>query len=237
MVNDEELQEKADISEQPQEQSEPGSTEQSEPEPAEQPEPEVKETVVEAQPEEAAPQEEPTDFNEKQSLLSSKYIVVGAIIVILIFVAIFNITKIYNPEPIIATGRVVSSTELHPTNETATKYTYNDHDFKKISNMWRTEIKKGNRVYDVEFYYGPRELESVPFEGTFNEAFDHPESYVTFNPTDDGLSYIALSVGQLDTSLIKSFGKQLISACSVNETNACTIKPIIDCDRDRKSVV
>ena len=107
--------------------------------------------------------------------------------------------------------------------------------------LWYTQVgtRTGTTQFNVPLHYGPRDLEDINIEGVLNITLFNAsdEVYMTFNPLDPNLQYIALSIGEFDQSLIRAFGKTPVAACVVNETLACSSRPIIDCDNTDKPVV
>ncbi|MFC1800622.1 hypothetical protein ACFLYT_01055 [Nanoarchaeota archaeon] len=179
--------------------------------------------------------DEEWDDRTKNSPKLFLYLLVG---VIIITASILSLKYVYNPQLATPTGGMVATEEHHPTTELSSRYMYNGQKFYKEGDMWHTEIKKENTLWDVELYYGPRELENIPLSGDFTDVFDLDEVYVTFDPREQGnLKYLALAVGHLDTSLIKSFRKQITAGCIVNETDACINVPVINCENTDDNVV
>lgn len=119
-------------------------------------------------------------------------------------------------------------------------YTYNHFSFVKIAELWYTQIQSesGKTLYSVPFHFAPKELEDVKLFGELNNTLFNSDDkvYVTFNPLDENLQYIALAIGEFDQSIIKSFGKMPVAACAKNETEACRTRPIITCENTKKPV-
>jgi hypothetical protein len=119
-------------------------------------------------------------------------------------------------------------------------YIYSGYSFVKYDGMWHTQMMSplGTREYNIFFRYGPKEAIHVPIYGQlnltlFNDAKDY---YVTFNPMDEGLQYVALAVNDFNQQMINIFFKIPIPACDRNETVACTTVPIINCTNTDKLV-
>ena len=76
--------------------------------------------------------------------------------------------------------------------------------------------------------------DAKPVAMILNDATDY---YVTFNPTGNDFSSVALAIGDFNTHMTKVFFKQPIAACDRNETRACINRPIITCDNTDKLVL
>lgn len=176
--------------------------------------------------EKAEPAKENYGTDDKKS---TRFMVVSILSVITIILLILSITYFYNPAQKISTG-IVKTKSSHPTAETGSKYIYSGIEFSRKNDFWYADLKTANTVYSTEFYYGPREIENIPVEGkTFGEKFQKKELYVTFNPYDSNMTFIALAIGQLDTHLVKTFQKNLIAACTDENATGCFSRPVITC--------
>ena len=104
--------------------------------------------------------------------------------------------------------------------------------------MWYTQIKRNDdSLLDVQLHFGPKELEDIKVTGKINDAFMQPQMYVTFDPSDEGLKFVALSSAELSLNLAKGMEILPVAACSVNETKACEDRPIITCHNRDKAVI
>jgi|TARA_Y100000310_G_scaffold284075_1_gene306529 hypothetical protein len=171
---------------------------------------------------------------------SDKTLIVGVIIIVLLFVTIFGLIYLIKERP-------ETIDELHELNlkgklKDEQGYLYKDiYSFVKFDGLWYTQMMspKGTRFYNIQFRYGPREVEAIKIYGSLNtELFnDAAEYYVTFNPTGNYFSGVALAVGDFNTHMTKVFFKKPIAACDKNETNACKDRPIITCKNTDKVVL
>ncbi|MBR9699632.1 hypothetical protein GOV09_04205 [Candidatus Woesearchaeota archaeon] len=86
--------------------------------------------------------------------------------------------------------------------------------------------------YNVPFHFSPREVEDIQPVGAWNaSAFNRFKAfYMTFNPKDEDLGFIAVSTGEAARVLTDVFGKGVIGACTTDEDTACVDRPIVDCD-------
>ena len=116
--------------------------------------------------------------------------------------------------------------------ETDLNYLYNGFSFVRAQGLWYTEVGGGpNTIYKVALHYSPRELEDVKVTGQINKTFtDAKAVFVTFDPTDPNLQYVALSAAELSLSLTKAIKVTPVAACTQNITEACSTRPIITCD-------
>jgi hypothetical protein len=169
---------------------------------------------------------EEADLSEDSS---RKYVIIGVGLLIALFLAVVGVKYLYNPLPVTDTGSVIK-TDIPKPETDAQSYSYNGYNFIRKDGMWRTEVRSGNTRYDVELYFSPNELKDIPVSGSIGNAFKAEQYYITFDPEDENLTFVALSIAQLDTSLIKSFGKELIAACSSNASEDCDSRPIVSCD-------
>lgn len=112
-------------------------------------------------------------------------------------------------------------------------YSYNGFVFTNISGLWFTEIVKAgtNKQYNVPLHFGPRELEDIKIEGNVSTFKNLTELYITFDPTGKEFSYIALSASEISINLAQTLNITPTAACTVNETNICPDRPIIDCQK------
>ncbi len=107
------------------------------------------------------------------------------------------------------------------------------YSFVKFDDVWHTQLKspKGSRVYSMALRYSPKEIEDISIQGALDKQFfdSQPEFYVTFDPTGNDFSKVALAVSDFDTHMSKVFEKTPIAACDRNETEVCRDRPIITC--------
>ena len=173
-------------------------------------------------------------------LKSDKTLIVAVIIILLVFTFIFGL-KYFKPE---LPGTI---DELHELNlkgklKPEQGYLYNDvYSFVKFEDLWYIQLisPRGTRLYNIQFRYGPRELEDLKIGGTLNTKLfnDATEYYVTFNPTGNDFSSVALAVGDFNTHMTKIFFKKPIAACDKNGSLACEGRPIITCENTNDLVL
>ena len=192
---------------------------------------EKKKREIEEIPEEKM--EEAKEEAKEVKLKSDRAIIIGAIVIILLFASIFA-AKFFNQE------RPQTIDEMHELNfkgklKKDQGYLYDDvYSFVKFDGLWYAQLvsPQGTRLYNIQFRYGPREVEKIKIEGSLNTNLinNATEYYVTFNPTGQNFSSIALAVGDFNTHMTNIFFKKPIAACDKNETLACANRPIITCD-------
>lgn len=114
---------------------------------------------------------------------------------------------------------------------------YNSFLFTKEANLWRTQWQLGTKVYNIMMHFGPWDLENVTIAGQLDERFQRPAIYITFDPTGEDMSYIAVAAGELSLNLFKAIGKYPIAACTKNETVGCVGVPIRTCEDNANSSI
>lgn len=116
-------------------------------------------------------------------------------------------------------------------------YFYRGQEFKKINGLWTTDIRVGNRLITIWIHNGPREVMDIEITGRLNTSFDHGPVYMTFDPMDESKENIALSAGELSLTIVNGVQREVIAACSRNETEACANRPIMTCEDSNNSVI
>jgi len=116
--------------------------------------------------------------------------------------------------------------------------TYNNFVFEQSADgFWNFQWKFKDRLYNVKLRYNPVDVEDVPMYGHLNESFKKPYVYITFNPTEKDLAYIALASAELSLSLAGPMHVYPIAACTQNKTDACRSRPIVTCKNATKPVI
>ena len=197
---------------------------------------------IEDMPEEKIEQKE-EEMKEEVKLKSDKILIVGVIIIILLFAAVFGL-KYLTPDE-----QPKTIDELHELNlkgklNEEQGFTYKGLSFVKFDNVWYTQLlsQSGTTLFNFNFRYSPRELEDIEIKGfldidKFNDANEY---YVNFNPIGDDFTYVRLARLDYDMMMVKVFRKIPISACDRNVTNvttACLGIPIITCENTDDIVV
>jgi hypothetical protein len=180
----------------------------------------------------------PTSLDVK--LKSDRVLIIGAFIIILLFAVIFGLRYLNQEQP-------KTIDELHELNlkgklKDEQGYLYKDvYSFVKFDDLWYMQLMSpgGSRLYNIQFRYGPREVEDIKIGGTLdtellNNAKDY---YATFNPTGNDFSHVAVAVADFNQHMTNIFFKTPIAACDKNETSACKDRPIITCENTDKVVL
>jgi hypothetical protein len=181
-----------------------------------------KEIMVEENIEEPEEEEKPISGSEKYNLM----IFVVTIVVIAAFSFVFYQFFFY--------PNFINAKINGPYTE---KHTYNQYEFKKLGNLWQTEVQINNRLITIPLHYAPWETKYIPLLGRLNTSFDQGPLYVTFDPESSNKSMIALAAGELSLNLARGINRELIAACSKNQTDACLNRPLINCDNKNESVI
>jgi len=201
---------------------------------------EKKKKEIEEMPEEKI--EEKDEEVKDVKFKSDKMLIVGVIIIVLLFGVVFGLRYFTQEQP-------ETIDDLHKLNlkgklKEDQGYLYKGFSFVKFDDVWYTQFKspKGTRLYDIQFRYGPKEVEDIKIEGTLNTNLlnNATEYYVTFNPAGNDFSNVALAVGDFNSHMTNVFFKQPSAACDRNATNvtrACLGVPIITCDNTDELVL
>jgi len=186
--------------------------------------------------------EKKSDEVEKVSLKSDRSLIIAVIILGMMVIGIFLGFRFYN-EALPTTIDELHGWNLKGKLKEDQGYLYSGISFIKFDDLWYTQLASpgGTRLYDIQFRYGPKELENINIKGELNlDIFNNAsEYYVTFNPVgdDDDFSHVALAVSDYNQQMISVFFKNPIAACDRNETLSCIDRPIITCDNTDKLVL
>src|SRR3989338_854426 len=118
-------------------------------------------------------------------------------------------------------------------------YTYNGFSFARIGGMWTTQVqKKGtNTVFTVPLHYGAYDVLNITRTGSIDERFEQSEVYITFDPDEADLRYVAVAAGELSLSIAQAMDVTPIVACTKNITEVCKDRPIVTCESTNKSTI
>lgn len=187
--------------------------------------------------EDAKDKEEIKDFSIK--LTSSDKILVAAVLIVIMLFALF-----IGGYWLVKNKHVKTIDELHQDNikgklSRDEGYVYNGYSFVKANGMWFTQLQKfrTKNLYNVQFHYGPRDLEDVPLTGNVSDFISLNGTYVAFDPTEKDLAYTALASGELSINLGQVFNILPVAACSKNMTKACQTRPIVNCSSSDRPVI
>ncbi|MCK5282833.1 MAG: hypothetical protein KAK00_05475 [Nanoarchaeota archaeon] len=172
--------------------------------------------------------------DSSKNKLKDSIFIYAAIFIILILCLIIFLPKI------IPGNSQLTLEELHKRNLEGRLppdkgYIYNGlHSFVFAEGLWHTQLTNpsGTTLFNLHFHFSPRDVESIIPVGTLNLSnLDRYQNFfMTFDPTDEDLAYIAASIGEIDFPLVQVFGKGVISACTNNENTACQGRPIVQCN-------
>jgi hypothetical protein len=150
-------------------------------------------------------------------------ILVPVVIILVIIGGIFAVKYFFKPEP------------------TYQAIEYNGFTFVNVSNIWITHMEFNGRDYQLMFKYPPNEVEDIPITYKLNWftklTSERKQIYITFDPEDDNLGYIALVATDLSRALSRVYNLQPIAACTKNITEACSDRPIKTCDNTSMPVI
>ena len=157
---------------------------------------------------------------EKNDLV---FIFVPVVIVVLLLAGVFAIKYVYNPRP------KIQSVE------------FNGFTFVNESGIWTTQMQVNDRLYNLMFKYSPYDVEDIEITylpNNFSKLTDlHNFIYITFDPEDKNMAYIALAAADISRALTRVYGLKPIAACTKNITEACAEVPIHTCDTTKRPVI
>lgn len=185
--------------------------------------------------EEANKQEAP---EEPKSSDKPLLIVIGIIALVIAAVIVYSIFNKEQPKTLEDMHVLNLQGKLKPEQGYVYKGVYS---FVNFDGVWHTQLMspKGTKVYSMALRYSPREVENMAIEGMLDKQFfdSQTEFFVTFNPTGNDFSKVALAVADFDAHLTKVFEKIPIAACDRNETEVCRERPIVTCSDNDKLVL
>lgn len=178
------------------------------------------------------PEPAPEDPQGKAHSQRTMFILVGLITVA--FLLVFGYTAI-RTEEVASVNDMTGHTVKGVIDE---RYQYNGFNFVQIDDIWYTEMVNRNRRLTIPLHYGPKDVETVTLTGEIDSRFiDAKLVYVTFNPLDHNLSYVAIANGELSLSLARAMGLKLKAACIQNATSPCAKQPILSCGADKEHAI
>lgn len=165
--------------------------------------------------------EEVVEKVESKPSSTKQILIVIAILAFIVVFTIFAYERFLKPVPVV-------EDEV---------YEWNNYEFRKSGELWITEIQVGEKLIVMPLHYTPHDARSVYIGGLLNESFNEGPIYITFDPTEENLTYVALATAELSINLAQGINRELIAACALNVTEACAHRPIVDCDSEDKSVI
>jgi len=118
--------------------------------------------------------------------------------------------------------------------------TYNQFTFTKTAGSWFTQWQYNNELYTIPLRFNPYEVENISISGSLNAIFNsYNVTYVTFDPTDSNMAYVALAASELTINLAQVMGYNLSASCTTNETGAeaCLNRTIAKCGDANKAII
>ncbi|VVB81076.1 Uncharacterised protein [uncultured archaeon] len=110
---------------------------------------------------------------------------------------------------------------------------YNYFKFEEVGGLWQTNIQLDNQPYEAIFRFNPKQAENVSIKGNFT-GFKTTPIYITFDPDvgRDKFKYLALAASELTLNVVKALNYTVEAACTKNETDICSDRPIVTCADD-----
>lgn len=113
--------------------------------------------------------------------------------------------------------------------------------FENKSGIWMTQMQVKDNLYDLMFKYNPYDVEDIYIDylpNNFSKLTEiHNFIYITFDPEDENMAYIALAATDLTRALTRVYRINPIAACTKNVTEACAKVPIHTCDTTKRPVI
>lgn len=178
----------------------------------------------------ARPEEKMDPYSKLVSEPKRLYIIVG--VILLVFAILFGL-GFFLKKPL----NISSIDDLHDLNfkgelETEQGYIRDGFSFVKYRGTWHTRFLRmaNNQTYHVELRYGPRDIGDIPLRGDYElipRQFN--STFVTFDPTGDNLSHVALAAADVSGNLAGVLQVYPFAACTKNETRGCRDRPVVRC--------
>ncbi len=160
---------------------------------------------------------------KKDDKTDLKFVLIPAFIIVALILGVVAIKFFYKPEA-----------ELQ-------QIEYNGFIFTNQSNVWLTQIQINNQLYNLMFKYPPAEVEDIKINYLPNNftklTQQHNHIYITFDPEDENLGYIAVSAADLSRALRRVYGLTPIPACTKNVTSGCAKAAIQTCNTTERPVI
>lgn len=150
-------------------------------------------------------------------------ILVPVIIIIILIAAVIGMKYFYKPQSKI---QIIE---------------YNGFIFVNQSGIWTTQIQPQGKLYDLMFKHSPNEVDDIYITYNLNWfsglTAERKHIYITFDPEDNNLGYIALAAADLTRALTIVYGIKPVAACTKNITEACIKAPKVTCDSTTLPVI
>ncbi len=129
--------------------------------------------------------------------------------------------------------------EIMPQPQEAEEIEYNYFKFKKVGPVWETLVMNEGQLLQPSLRFLPTEVENITITGKLNEKFEEGPVYLTFDPTLEQKEYqtLTIAVSEMGMNLVTGFGREIIPACTKNETDACINRSIINCENTEEPII
>jgi len=118
---------------------------------------------------------------------------------------------------------------------------YNGYSFAKGPTHWTFDWKNDDTTYTIPLRFNPQETENVRVEGVLDPRFNKLSPiYISFDPlsAESNFTYLSLGAGELAFNLRQALGKNIESACAVDDgTPTCANKTIVNCETSEGKAV
>lgn len=173
------------------------------------------------------------------------FIAIGVLFLILIL--IFFVPRLFSDKGA-QTLQELHEENLAENRDSDTKYVYNGYSFIYYDGLWYTQIlnQVTDELYDIPLHFGPRNLTDIIITGDLDPYFNmlvsnnisnySAQTYLTFDPYDEQMGYVALATGELTQNLARTFGIAFIPACT-QEGVGCENVPIISCNSTEQPII
>ena len=178
-------------------------------------------STLKEEPKEAPPVAPVGDIAPENEPNSNILIWTFAIIGILIL-GIFLIRVFYDPEPVRPGVPMVE---------------YNNWEFEYYDGLWWTAWQRENIQFILSLRYNPVQTLNITVSGEISPTFERDTIYISFDPTAEKHTYVALAAAELTLNLARAIGVNTIAACTNDGHPACENRPIVNCDSENVSVI
>ncbi len=162
---------------------------------------------------------------KKKELIKNDWfiLIIPVVIIVVLIAAVFGVKYFYKPKEKIQT------------------INFNGFIFTNESGIWKTQMQMQDKLYDLMFKYNPYDVENITINYRLNKfselTAERRYMYITFDPEDDNLAYIALAAADLTRALTRVYGIKPVAACTKNITDACSDVPIKTCETTSMPVI
>ena len=150
------------------------------------------------------------------------FLVAAIVLIFVVLAGVLMVKSVWNPAP------------------KATTVTYNEFVFtQQTDGFWQFDWQKDNNIYHVPLRYNPLQVGNVTESGTLASTFGTRRNvYVAIDPAmENNQQYVGVAAAELSLNLLKAFGVDVVAACTVNDTEPCQSRPIMNCNSTGHSVV